>query len=532
MAKTFNPISFDSDAYRMLMAWNPLRGLDAKDVENILDISRNGCISRLELIYKILEQSDPNVSTIIRRRQSALIGCDWEIRKRENASKDRELEALADEQVAFLNEQFGRAEDDGSLIEAIKSLGMAIFRGIAVVEPIYSDRGLEYFECYDPWNFAIDPATHEVFWNPKAIDTVGFQNSMKRVSGTKCIISLEEMPVDALCLPIYIRSNFGEESWAKLIARRGLPNVLIVAPPLGNDKIAEFANAARKVADGGNGALPNGSSVITEKTDPGNSQAFDLFLEHQQKQIMLVGTGGILGSLAEATGLGSGVATAHQDTWREIIKADAFKIASLINQKVTSILLDLKFPGKQKLAYFSIDTSTPKSATEVLDCAVKASQAGLAIDPIQLSEMTGFKISRTQNSPSVPSDSPRSISAAADDRSIVSEDESPRTDVTDEKVEEQVEQEEETKEEIVQNVAAENSCPSDDLKTKASLLKAFDTVINPIRSLVAKLFRAKDKEEEQQILNDISALSMKIENQEENEYISALQNMMEKETNE
>lgn len=514
----------------MLLSYNPLRGLNSRDVEQILDISRNGCISRLELIYRMLEQSDVNVATIIKRRQSALIGCDWEIRKRENASKNEELSRLAEEQVAFLNEQFARAEDDGSLIEAIKTLESAVFRGIAVVKPIFSNRGLERFDCYDAWNFAIDPATHDVYWNPEAKDSIGFQKSLKKITGTNCIISFEEAPVDGLALPIYIRSDFGEEQWARLIARRGLPNCYIIAPPLANDKLTDFANAAKKVADGGNGALPNGSVVQTEKTDPQNAQAFQLFLEHQQKQIILVGTGGILGSLAEATGLGSGVANAHTDTWREIVKSDAFKISNLINRYVANKLLDAAFPGKEKLAFFSIDTATPKSATEILDCAVKASQAGFEIDPIQLSEMTGFKIKKAapqqaaqpQNAVSVVSDASEIASETKIDESIVPEEETrqnalPENDPDAEKTVENTEQKQQ---------------PSEDVKQKASLLKAFDIVVNPVRALLGKLFNAKSEEEEKQIIQDINALSKKIEQQEENEYIAAVQNMMEKEINE
>lgn len=516
------PVPFEQDTYRMLMAWNPLRGMNAKAVEQILDVSRNGCISRLQLIYKILEQSDPTVSTILRRRQSAILGCDWEIRKRENASKSDELDRLANEQVAFLNEQFGHAEDDGSLIEAIKTLESAVFRGVAVVKPVFSDKGLVRFDCYDPWNFAIDPANHDVYWNPKAEDMLGFQKNLKRITGTGAIISLEEAPVDGIALPIYIRSAYGEEAWAKLIARRGLPNTIIIAPPLVGEKITEFTNAARKVADGGNGALPNGSDVHTERTDPGNSQAFEMFLAHQQKQIMLVGTGGILGSLAEATGLGSGVADTHEQTWREIIKADAFKISNLINRYVARVLLEAAFPGQEKLAYFSIDTATPKSATEILDCAVKASQAGLAIDPVQLSEMTGFKISKvpqaTQTPISVASEVPSVTSNSEDDKTNVPENEAPS-------------ETSETKEpEVVENV--EQTEPKEEVKQKASLLKAFDTVMNPVRSLIGKLFNAKSFDEEKQILEDINALSKKIEQQDENEYIAAVQNMMEKENHE
>ena len=527
-----DPIAFETDTYRMLLSYNPLRGLNSKDVEHILDISRNGCISRLELIYHMLEQSDVNVATIIKRRQAALIGCDWEIRKRDNASKNDELSKLADEQVAFLNENFARAEDDGSLIEAIKTLESAVFRGIAVVKPIFSDRGLERFECYDAWNFAIDPATHDVYWNPKAIDALGFQKNLKKVTGTGAIISFEEAPVDGLALPIYVRSDFGEEQWARLIARRGLPNCYIIAPPLANDKLTDFAIAAKKVADGGNGALPNGSEVHTERTDPANAQAFQLFLEHQQKQIILAGTGGILGSLAEATGLGSGVATAHTDTWREIVKMDAFKISNLINRYVANKLLDAAFPNQEKLAFFSIDTNLPKSATEILDCAVKASQAGFEIDAVQLSEMTGFKIKKvaTPSMPStlssVASEPSRIASNVEDDESIVPEEETPldASEIKDEK-----------SEEIVENVDPKDEPkdePKEDVKQKATLLKAFDTVINPIRHLVGKLFNAKSLDEEKQILEDINALTKKIEQQDENEYIAAVQNMMEKETNE
>ena len=513
------PVSLvaDDENIRMLLSFNPLRGMNARDVEDILDFSRTGCISRLELIYSILEQSSVDIATIKMRREAALIGCDWEIRKRENATKDDKLNKLADEQVALLNENFSRAEDSGTLIDAIKCLGSAIFRGLAVVEPIFSDRGLERFETFSQWNFAIDPVSHDVYWNPKAMDMTNFQGSLKKVTGTRCIVSLEETPVDGLALPVYIRANFGEESWARLIARRGLPACYIIAPPLAGDKVTQFTNAARKVAEGGSGALPNGSQVITEKMDANNSQAFDLFLAHQQKQIILAGTGGILGSLAEATGLGSGVADSHENTWREIVRMDAMKISNLINRKVAHLLLDAFFPGQPKLAYFTMDASTPKSATEVLDCAVKATQAGYEIDEVQLSEMTGFKLrKRNQEYQEVP------------------EEGQPPAQPKDEKpIDEEVDQQEQAEEEKVKNSAPQEEPAQEepkeevdeDVKQKASLVKAFDLVINPVRFILGKLFKAKTPDEEAAIIQELDELTKKIESQDENEYITAIQNI-------
>ena len=502
----------------MLLSFNPLRGMNARDVEDILDFSRTGCISRLELIYSILEQSSVDIATIKMRREAALIGCDWEIRKRENSTKDDKLNKLADEQVALLNENFSRAEDSGTLIDAIKCLGSAIFRGIAVVEPIFSDRGLERFETFSPWNFSIDPVSHDVYWNPKAMDMTNFQGSLKKVTGTRCIVSLEETPVDGLALPVYIRANFGEESWARLIARRGLPACYIIAPPLAGDKVTQFTNAARKVAEGGSGALPNGSQVITEKMDANNSQAFDLFLAHQQKQIILAGTGGILGSLAEATGLGSGVADSHENTWREIVRMDAMKISNLINRKVAHLLLDAYFPGQPKLAYFTMDASTPKSATEVLDCAVKATQAGYEIDEVQLSEMTGFKLKKRNQ----------------EYQEVTEEGQPPPAQPKDEKpIDEEVDQQEQAEEEKVKNSAPQEEPAQEepkeevdeDVKQKASLVKAFDLVINPVRFILGKLFKAKTPDEEAAIIQELDELTKKIESQDENEYITAIQNI-------
>lgn len=517
---SMKPVSLvaDDENIRMLLSFNPLRGMNARDVEDILDFSRTGCISRLELIYSILEQSSVDIATIKMRREAALIGCDWEIRKRENATKDDKLNKLADEQVALLNENFSRAEDSGTLIDAIKCLGSAIFRGIAVVEPIFSDRGLERFETFSPWNFSIDPVSHDVYWNPKAIDLANFQGSLKKVTGTRCIVSLEETPVDGLALPVYIRANFGEESWARLIARRGLPACYIIAPPLAGDKVTQFTNAARKVAEGGSGALPNGSQVITEKMDANNSQAFDLFLAHQQKQIILAGTGGILGSLAEATGLGSGVSDAHENTWREIIKCDAMKISNLINRKVAHLLLDAFFPGQPKLAYFNMDSSTPKSATEVLDCAVKATQAGYEIDEVQLSEMTGFKLKKRNQ----------------EYQEVTEEGQPPPAQPKDEKpIDEEVDQQEQAEEEKVKNSAPQEEPAQEepkeevdeDVKQKASLVKAFDLVINPVRFILGKLFKAKTPDEEAAIIQELDELTKKIESQDENEYITAIQNI-------
>ena len=535
----FIPVTskLDEQTARMLEATNPLRGLGAKDIENILDFALSGSISKLQLIYERLEASCLDIAAVLMRREAALVGCDWEIRQRSTRHYNNVHfdQVLADEQQAMLAEQFSRAEDDNSLLEAIKRLQTSVFRGLAVVQPIYDKEGLKSFELFDAWNFCID--THgTLFWNPSGLDRYDYRSALKEVPEDSVIKAIEKRPVDGLALPIYIRQQMGEENWARFMARRGLPSCYIIAPGnLGSTTMDSFAAAARKCADGGSGALPNGSQVVTEKLDSGTSQGFQTFLDHQQKLIVLAATGGILGSLAEATGLGSGVADSHDKTWREIIKADAFEISGLIQRSVGARLLDTYFPGKQKLAYFAINAEAPQSSADVLDCVVKANQAGLRVDPAQVSEMTGFKFI---NAPDIQDPN-------APDEEVQEDQEDPGASVdTKEEVTEVPEvpgdQEQKEQPEVVENTkeadpaqaAATNpEDRTDQEKDKANkaavgLLKGFDMFLSPLKAILSKLAKAKDDEEAAQLVQDAKARIALMEQQEDTEYSQAVAEYM------
>ena len=535
---TFTPTAskLDEEAQRLLTATNPLRGLTAGDIETILDFSLSGSISRLQLVYERLEASCLDIAAVVMRRESALVGCDWEIRQRSTRHHGRAGfdQVLADEQQAMLSEQFSRAEDDNSLLEAIKRLQTAVFRGLAVVQPQYDGDGLKSFELLDAWNFAIgDHGT--LYWNPSGRDRYDFRTALEKVPDGSVIKYIRPRPVDGLALPIYVRQTMGEENWARFMARRGLPSCYIIAPGnLGNATMDSFAAAARKCADGGSGALPAGSQVVTEQLNPGTAQGFQTFLDHQQKLIVLAATGGILGSLAEATGLGSGVADSHDKTWREIIKSDAFEIAGLIQRNVGARLLDAYFPGRPKLAYFSINAETPATASEVLDCVVKANQAGLKVDPAQITEMTGFKfveepaVEPPQPAPEPPGEEepplppPEGAEGPEGPPEAEEKEGEPRV----------VENTAPEEPEAAQAAATLPSERTEEEREKANgaaarLLKGFDAFLAPLRAILAKLGKAKDDDEAAQLVQDARAKIAQLEAQEDTDYSQAVAEYME-----
>jgi len=486
----FIPLTTEDSDYRNI--YNPLRYLTETQIEMILDSARSGRISQLQLLYNLVEARDLTLAMCLTRRSSALP--DWTIKRRDTRRYRSFDEKLAQEQEAFLYDQFVRCEDSGTLLRAIDTLHKAVFRGIGVVEPMYDGNGLLKIISLDPWNFSIDYTRHNEFgqyplyWNPSGTDVIEFKNELQLIPSEQVVANFSETPIDSFALQIYLAENMGFESYSKLIARKGLPATYIVAPEdLPREDLQTWATKAVECAKGGSGAFPFGSNIITQNIDPNNAQAIQNFLEYMSKQIVLASTGGTLASLAQATGLGSNIADVQQDVFKTIVRHDAYKIGDLVNRGVARRLLDWAFPGKPHLVYFDLSNEDKQNPEKYLADAVSAKNAGLSIDINQLQELTGYKLAKEEersNEWTVPRFN------SDDDKNSI---------------------EEWKKEEaIVENVDETNEPqqeapkPSDNVKHGKSILSAFNKMLAPIRELMARLFSTDDKEESQEIINELN----------------------------
>ena len=353
----FVPLKTDTSEYGNI--YNPLHYITSQQIEMIIDASRSGRISQIQLLYSLVEESDLTLAMCLTRRESALP--DWTIKRRDTRRYRSFDEKLAQEQEAFLYDQFVRCEDSGTLLHAIDTLHKAVFRGIGVIEPIFDEFGLQKIISLDPWNFAID-FTHKnelgqypLYWNPRGADVIDFKNSLELIPEDQIVANFSNNPIDNFALQIFLAEQMGFESYAKLIARKGLPATYIVAPEdLPTENLQIWAENAVKCANGGSGAFPFGTNIITQNVDANNGQAIQSFLEYMSKQIVLASTGGTLTSLAQATGMGSNVADVQQDVFKTIVRHDAYKIGDLINRGIAKKLLNWQFPNKPHLVYFDL----------------------------------------------------------------------------------------------------------------------------------------------------------------------------------
>ena len=167
--------------------------------------------------------------------------------------------------------------------------------------------------------------------------------------------------------------------------------MIIVGPPnIAPNKEAEYEAAAKDVAEGGSGYLPNGSTATTSD-GPRGVNPFREHLRHLQEQLILAGTGGLLTMLTQS-GSGTLAGNAHQETFDLIARAEAQKISERFQESLDAEVLETNFPGKPQLAYFDLAGGDQVDPGDVIDQVQKLSIAGYRVDDDEVSEKTGYQV--------------------------------------------------------------------------------------------------------------------------------------------
>jgi phage gp29-like protein len=381
--------------------YNPLRGLTMPLAVGWLEQYQRGWMADLQWAYNFIEQTDADLLALVERRTSAVLALDWDIRITEEERTGFD-QALANAQAAFLRSAYERVDN---LYEAIEHLAMATFRGYAHLEKHAGANGIEHLEVLDQWNVIRDGLYGDWKYNPEA-KSCDFQAlpAENLILPENWLIRMVKRPVDRIGLMKFIRSNLSQKDWDVFIEIYGLPAAVIIGPPnIPPGKEEEYQTSAANVAEGVSGYLPNGADVKFA-TEARGMQPFREHLRYWQEQLILAGTGGLLTMLAQS-GSGTLAGGAHEDTFDLIARSEARKISEVFQTHLDQPLLEAQFPGKPRLAYFSLASAETIDTGAVVDQALKLKQAGYEIDPAELSERTGYsltKIAAPIPNPSLP----------------------------------------------------------------------------------------------------------------------------------
>ena len=373
--------------------YNPLRGLTMPRAVALMEDAQRGVMADLQWLYGSelgIEATDADLMTIIEKTLAGVADMDWQIVVADPESRGFDA-ALAEEQKKFLEASYNACDN---LAAAIEHLVMARFRGFSHLQPwLKDDWTIEHLEPLPQWNMVRDGTRSNWAWNPAAQQKpYRCFGEDARLSPKDYILLENRRPVNRVALVKYVRSTLSEKDWDAYIDIYGIPGVFIIMPPnVPQGQEDKYRDEAVAAAEAASGALPNGSDVKTLSEVRG-MQPFQMRLEWLQKQLILAGTGGMLTSLAEPTGIGGGASGAHESAWQTIIRRVAHKVELPFNQQYDRRALAAVFPGRPALASFALRTRQEKDVGAAVDSISKLSTAGYQVDPAQVEAETGYKV--------------------------------------------------------------------------------------------------------------------------------------------
>ena len=373
-------------------ALDPLNGLSIAQARNVYNAARRHGSPLLQKMYDEIEAGDPVLMTCVDRRQSALAGLGW----RTVANASARDPALAEEQRAALEEFANGIED---LDEAIEHLGLGFFRGFSVCQPVWEGNAVRHIELLDGWNF-LRGDDGALLWNPEC--SMDPAKCEEITPAARLVAFRRRRAIDWPALTIYIRMHIGERDWGRFLERYGIPPVnAIMAPGSNKETRADYVECVEASHDGRSTAWPSGSQISYAEGARGQDP-FTRFVEHQEKLVVLMATGGTLTSLAQAD-TGSLAGGAQMDVWTQIVARDGVSISAALNRNLFWPFLREQFPGRPVAARLELGHEDEPTAAEAAEMAGKLRTAGYRVDQSQLEEATGYKLEREQNAPGMGS---------------------------------------------------------------------------------------------------------------------------------
>ncbi len=375
--------------------YNPLRGLTIAQLVAMLEAGERGNYARLQWLYRFVEKRNGTLRAVLQRRQASITRLDWDIRTREGTASPR---SLAARQAAALREAY---EQIGNLREAVAFLALAEFRGYAHLQRNIDSRGRTVrLEPVPQWFWArLGP---QAPWQYNAEARPGLpMATYPEMEEARFIVREVDAPIDEIAVIAHVRQSLSQKDWDAFIETYGLPPLFLELPPdIPAEREAEYQAQAEAIIGDARGTVPNGTRIHTVDSGARGQNPFAEHLRYQDEQIVLAATGGKLTTLTES-GSGTLAGSAHQAAFDDIAEAEAAVISEIFQEQFDRPLLARLFPGQAQLAYFELAATRSLDPEDVIDQALKLARAGYEIDPAELSEKTGYRLS-LRNYPLVP----------------------------------------------------------------------------------------------------------------------------------
>ncbi len=284
---------------------------------------------------------------------SLVLACQWHVKPEENPTDA----VLANGQASFLRDRYDRVEN---LREAVAFLSSACFRGFAHVEKHYdANGGVMCLEPVEQWFWCREGMFGEWTYNRDARSGVEKGENIER---NNFVVVESSIALDRILAVQYFRRNLALRDWSSFLDVYGIPSMFFIGPPgVTEEKEKQYLAIAQDLVKDGRGYLPNGTDVKYVNGGGSGRPPFRDHLDYLDRQITLLGTGGLLTMLTES-GSGTLAGSAHQEAFNQVAKADSVMVTEALRRDFDKPLLAAAFPGWPVEAGFRL---TPEATVAV-----------------------------------------------------------------------------------------------------------------------------------------------------------------------
>ena len=386
-----------SAANRWRENYNPLQNLTMRRVVELFELGQRGDTAYLQWAFRFIERRNPTLSGLLSRCEAPFASFDWSIKIRATLPPGGTM-AMAIRQRQTLSNAY---ENIDNLRAALLHLHLADFRGYAHLQKHRDADGRVYhLEPLHQWCVCRDGLEGNWFWNPDSRST---SRPLQFLGIDYCLggpnLPLEDFiirecprPVDELGLIDTVRRGLCEKDWDGFIEIYGVPGGVVIMPPgvpLGKE--SEYEAAARGIAEGAAGALPYGSE-FKPNAGPRGVDPFTPRIAHLDESLVLAGTGGKLAVLTEKSGDSRGNSRVHDKSFGEIADGRAHSCAECFIRQFDGEILQRRHPGEPHLVYFDFGAEEEEDLGSLCVNVLTLAKAGKNIDPVWLSEKTGYPL--------------------------------------------------------------------------------------------------------------------------------------------
>ena len=378
--------------------YNPFRAFAIRKAVELIEAGQRGDYALLQWTYRRLERAYPTLSGLISRCEAPLLNFRWDIKIKSQLPKGFS-EADAEAQQHSLRTAYEAVDN---LTAAIRHLHMAEFREYAHLQKHRSGDGEVYhLETLDQWMICRDGIYGDWFWNPDSKFTstpamaLGESN---RIGGDALpiedfIIRTVPRPINEIAMVVFARWALVQKNWDAFIEIYGVPGGVIEMPQnVPPDKETQYEDSAKAIAEGGVGAIPNGSKYYPN-AGPRGTDPFSPRVKTLDEDLVLAGTGGKMSMLNAATGLGGGSQSkTHDEVFQEIAQSRAMAISETFQRSFDAEVLEREHPGEPWLAYFELSPDDDVDVDGLIANVVSLAGAGWKTDESWLKEQTGYEL--------------------------------------------------------------------------------------------------------------------------------------------